>query len=60
MQQARGISAVDFSCTYAISYVYRRSRGIYLTNQLSYTVNPIPTPKQAPALPWMSSLSVYD
>ena len=59
MQEARGISAVDFSSTYAISYVYRWSRGIYMTNQLSYTVNPIPTPKQPSALTWMSSLSIY-
>jgi porin len=59
LQQARGISAVDFSSTYALSYVYRLSRGIYLTDQLSYTVNPIPTPKRPSALTWMSSLSVY-
>jgi porin len=59
LEQARGISAVDFSTTYALSYVYRWSRGIYLTDQLSYTVNPIPSPKRPAALTWMSSLSVY-
>ncbi|WP_345782936.1 carbohydrate porin [Dyella mobilis] len=57
VQQANGITATDFSRNYALSYVYRVSRGIYLSNQLSYTVNPIPTPKQAPALTWMSTLS---
>ncbi|GFZ96722.1 carbohydrate porin [Dyella caseinilytica] len=59
MEQARGISAVDYSSTYALAYVYRWRRGIYLTQQLSYTVNPIPAPKRSPALTWMSSLSVY-
>lgn len=58
-QQAQGNSAVDYSATYAVSYVYRWSRGIYMTNQLSYTVNPIPTPKRPSALTWMSSLSLY-
>jgi porin len=59
LEQARGLTAADYSTTYALSYVYRWSRGIYLTQQLSYTVNPIPTPKRQPALTWMSSLSVY-
>jgi porin len=59
LQQARGISAVDYSSTYALSYVYRWWRGIYLTNQLSYTVNPIATPRRPAALTWMSSLAVY-
>lgn len=58
-QQALGNSAVDFSTTYALAYVYRWRRGLYLTNQLGYTVNPIPTPKRPSALTWMSSLSVY-
>jgi hypothetical protein len=30
-----------------------------MTNQLSYTTNPIPTPRRPAALTWMSSLSVY-
>jgi porin len=58
-QQAQGIPAVDFSSTYALSYVFRWTRGLYLTNQLSYTVNPIPAPKRPAALTWMSSLAVY-
>lgn len=58
MQQARGFTAVDYSLNYSLSYVYRLARGIYLSNQLSYTVNPIPTPKQPAALTWMSSLSL--
>jgi porin len=58
-QQALGISAVDYSSTYAVSYVYRWKRGFYMTNQLSYTSNPIPTPRRQAALTWMSSLSVY-
>ena len=41
----------------ALSYVYRVARGVYLSNQLSCTINPIPAPKQPPALTWMSSLS---
>ncbi|WP_188794950.1 carbohydrate porin [Dyella nitratireducens] len=57
MQQADGFTAVDYSRNYSLSYVYRVSRGVYLSNQLSYTVNPIPTPKQPPSLTWMSSLS---
>jgi len=57
MQQASGVTAVDFSRNYALSYVYRVRRGVYLSNQLSYTVNPIPSPKQPPSLTWMSSLS---
>ena len=56
-QQAQGVAAVDFSRNYALSYVYRVTRGVYLSNQLSYTVNPIPAPKQPPSLTWMSSLS---
>lgn len=59
MQQASGISAVDYSSTYALSYVYRWSRGIYVTNQISYTINPIAAPKRPAALTWMSSLSLY-
>lgn len=58
MQQAVGVSAVDYSRNYALSYVHRLSRGVYLANQLSYTVNPIPSPKQPAALTWMSSLSL--
>jgi porin len=58
MQQASGFSAVDYSRNYALSYVHRLARGVYLSNQLSYTVNPIPTPKQPAALTWMSSLSL--
>ncbi|WP_147293184.1 carbohydrate porin [Dyella monticola] len=58
MREASGYTAVDFSRNYALSYVYRLGRGVYLSNQLSYTVNPIPSPKQAPALTWMSSLSL--
>ena len=58
MQQAGGIAAVDYSRNYALSYVYRVTRGVYLSNQLSYTVNPIPAPKQPEALTWMSSLSL--
>ncbi|MBE1159893.1 carbohydrate porin [Dyella acidiphila] len=57
MRQADGFTAVDFSRNYALSYVYRVRRGIYLSNQLSYTVNPIPSPQQPKALTWMSSLS---
>ncbi|WP_158628884.1 carbohydrate porin [Dyella choica] len=57
-QQANGIAAVDYSRNYALSYVYRVARGVYLSNQLSYTVNPIPAPKQPEALTWMSSLSL--
>jgi porin len=59
MEQSRGLSAVDFSTTYAVAYVYRVKRGIYLTDQLSYTVNPIATPRRPAALTWMSSLSLY-
>jgi porin len=58
MRQASGFTAVDFSRNYALSYVYRLGRGVYLSNQLSYTINPIPTPKQPEALTWMSSLSL--
>jgi porin len=58
MRQASGFSATDYSRNYALSYVHRLSRGIYLSNQLSYTVNPIPSPKQPAALTWMSSLSL--
>ena len=58
-QQALGISVVDYSSTYAVSYVYRWTRGFYMTNQLSYTTNPIPTPRRPAALTWMSSLSLY-
>ncbi|RDS81919.1 hypothetical protein [Dyella psychrodurans] len=58
MRQASGFTAVDYSRNYSLSYVHRLSRGIYLSNQLSYTVNPIPTPKQPAALTWMSSLSL--
>ncbi|MFC3650098.1 hypothetical protein ACFONN_00965 [Dyella humi] len=58
MRQASGFTAVDFSRNYAMSYVHRMGRGIYLSNQLSYTVNPIPSPKQPAALTWMSSLSL--
>ena len=58
IQQAGGIAAVDYSRNYALSYVYRVARGVYLSNQLSYTVNPIPAPKQPEALTWMSSLSL--
>jgi porin len=57
MRQASGFTAVDFSRNYSLSYVHRLSRGIYLSNQLSYTVNPIPTPKQPASLTWMTSLS---
>ncbi|GLQ90232.1 carbohydrate porin [Dyella flagellata] len=57
-QQAMGIAAVDNSRNYALSYVFRVRRGIYLSNQLSYTVNPIPAPRQPEALTWMSSLSL--
>ena len=57
MQQAAGVAVVDDSRNYALSYVYRVARGVYLSNQLSYTVNPIPAPKQPPALTWMSALS---
>jgi porin len=57
MRQASGFTAVDFSRNYSLSYVHRLSRGIYLSNQLSYTVNPIPSPKQPEALTWMTSLS---
>lgn len=57
VQRARGVMALDYSRNYALSYVYRVVRGVYLSNQLSYAVNPIPAPKQAPALTWMSSLS---
>ena len=58
MREASGFTAVDASRNYALSYVYRLGRGVYLSNQLSYTVNPIPSPKQPPALTWMSSLSL--
>ncbi|MFK2874575.1 hypothetical protein [Dyella lipolytica] len=58
MRQASGFTAVDFSRNYALSYVHRLTRGVYLSNQLSYTVNPIPSPKQPAALTWMSSLSL--
>lgn len=58
MQQASGFTAVDFSRNYALSYVYRVRRGVYFSNQLSYTVNPIPTPKQPASLTWMTSLSL--
>jgi porin len=57
MRQMEGFTAVDYSRNYAMSYVYRLGRGVYLSNQLSYTVNPIPSPKQPKALTWMSSLS---
>jgi porin len=57
MQQAGGVTAVDFSRNYSLSYVHRLGRGIYLANQLSYTVNPIPSPKLPASLTWMSSLS---
>lgn len=57
MQQANGFTVVDYSRNYSLSYVHRLRRGIYLSNQLSYTVNPIPSPKQPAALTWMSSLS---
>jgi porin len=57
MRQASGFIAVDFSRNYSLSYVHRLSRGIYLSNQLSYTVTPIPTPKQPASLTWMTSLS---
>lgn len=58
MQQANGYTAVDYSRNYALSYVHRLTRGVYLSNQLSYTVNPIPSPKRPGALTWMSSLSL--
>jgi porin len=57
MRQASGFTAVDYSRGYALSYVHRLARGIYLSNQLSYTVNPIPSPKQRAALSWVGSLS---
>jgi len=57
LQEARGFSAVDYSRNYSMSYVFRLGRGIYLSNQLSYTVNPIPSPKQPEALTWMTSVS---
>lgn len=57
MRQASGFSAADYSRNYALSYVHRLARGIYLSNQLSYTVNPIPSPKQPASFTWMSSLS---
>ncbi len=58
MRQASGFTAVDYSRNYALFYVHRLARGIYLSNQLSYTVNPIPSPKQPAASTWMSSLSL--
>jgi porin len=58
MREASGYTAVDFSRNYALSYVYRVGRGIYFSNQLSYTVNPIPSPRQPKALTWMTSLSL--
>lgn len=57
-QRAGGTAAVDYSRNYSFSYVYRVARGVYLSNQLSYTVNPIPAPRQPEALTWMSSLSL--
>jgi len=58
MQQASGFTAADYSRNYSLSYVHRLARGIYLSNQLSYTANPIPSPRQPEALTWMSSLSL--
>jgi porin len=56
-QNALGLSAADFSSTTAAEYVFRLKRGIYFSNQLSYTVNPIPEPRRSPALNWKSSIS---
>lgn len=57
-RQAQGFTAVDHSSNIALSYVYRLGRGIYFSNQLSYTINPIPSPKQPVSLTWMTQVSM--
>jgi porin len=46
----RGYDAVDYSTTASASYALRATRGIYWTNTLSYTRNPVFTSRHPDAL----------
>lgn len=57
-EQAQSQSAADFSYSYAVSYVFHVSRGVFWTNQLSYTHNPTVVPRLPSSLNWMTQLAL--
>lgn len=55
--QERGYDAVDFSTTASASYALRAGRGVYWTNMLSYTRNPVFTTHHPDALTLRTQLN---
>lgn len=51
-----GLSPIDNSETYTLSYAFHVMRGLYFNNSLSYTDHPVLVPQHPATLVWMSTL----